>query len=321
MTKPQISIIIPVYNAEKYLRKCIESVIAQTYKDWEAILVNDGSKDSSLAICQEYADKEERIRVIDKENGGVSSARNRGLAVARGEWITFMDSDDWLDDDAFQVYIETAQRTGADILKTGYRCHQLAGIDDKKIETEITLRDKSDILSLLQKSGYEAYVWNMFVSARIAKQNHFDETISWFEDQFFCYDCLLMANRVTLVPNILYDYRLHDSGSLSDMKDPFVIASSVRRDMEYKLLLFANKNKDALNKCWNTYHQLRAVAIDSLYRNGYSYCDRRKFYKNFMPLDGKNTYAEEKKFFEGIKPFWLNDMIEILKRNLKKFVQ
>ena len=91
-----ISIIVPVYNTEKYLHRCIDSVLAQTYQDFELLLIDDGSKDSSGAICDEYAAQDTRVRVFHKENGGVSSARNVGLDLAQGEWVTFVDSDDYI---------------------------------------------------------------------------------------------------------------------------------------------------------------------------------------------------------------------------------
>ena len=96
---PKVSIIVPVYNTEKYLARCIDSILAQTFTDFELILVNDGSKDNSGKICDEYAQKDSRIVVIHKENGGVSSARNKGIDVAQGEWISFVDSDDWISSD------------------------------------------------------------------------------------------------------------------------------------------------------------------------------------------------------------------------------
>ena len=94
---PKISIIVPVYNAEKTLNQCVDSIIHQSYKDWELFLIDDGSKDHSAAICDKYAQQDERIRVFHKSNGGVSSARNVGLDNAVGEWITFIDSDDWVE--------------------------------------------------------------------------------------------------------------------------------------------------------------------------------------------------------------------------------
>lgn len=321
-----ISIIIPVYNAERYLRQCIESVITQTFKDWEAILVNDGSKDGSLAICQEYASKDDRIKVIDKPNGGVSLARNKGLEMAQGDWITFMDSDDWLDPDAFETYHNAAQRTGADIIKTGYRRVYDNGNDNNNNNNkkndgyewqEVTIANQSDALAKLQETGYYAFVWNMIVSASIAKALRFDETTPWLEDQFFGYECLLRANKVTLLPKMVYNYRIHESGSLSGVTNPFVIAYSARKDMEYKLRIFGNKHQEIVEKCWNTYHQWQAQAIDSLYKN-YGYADRERFLREYSPIDGKYVYAEEHKFFDGIKPFWLNDAFERLKRFRKR---
>lgn len=91
-----ISIIVPVYNAEKTIRRCVDSILCQSYRDWELLLVNDGSRDNSLSICEEYAISDSRVKVLSKENGGVSSARNMGLDHAQGEWITFVDSDDYI---------------------------------------------------------------------------------------------------------------------------------------------------------------------------------------------------------------------------------
>lgn len=103
---PLISIIMPVYNAEQYLASSIESLLAQTVKDFELLLINDGSKDGSLAICREYEARDSRIRVFDKPNGGVSSARNMGLDEAKGEWLMFVDSDDWLTENTLELCLE-----------------------------------------------------------------------------------------------------------------------------------------------------------------------------------------------------------------------
>lgn len=99
-----LSVIVPVYNAEEYLRKCIDSILYQTYSDLELLLINDGSTDSSGAVCDEYARRDERVRVIHKENGGVSSTRNLGLDLAQGEWITFVDADDWIEHETYEKF-------------------------------------------------------------------------------------------------------------------------------------------------------------------------------------------------------------------------
>ena len=116
----KVSIIIPVYNAENFLRNCIESVVAQTFKDWEMILVNDGSKDDSLAICEELADKDKRIGVINKQNGGPSSARNIGIHEAQGEYIFFLDADDTITPDCIESLYGLAKQYEADYVQGKY---------------------------------------------------------------------------------------------------------------------------------------------------------------------------------------------------------
>ena len=116
---PLISVIVPVYNVEKYLSKCIDSIIAQTYTNLEILLVDDGAKDSSGAICDEYAQRDSRIRVIHKENGGLSDARNRGIEEARGEYLGFIDSDDYIDPDMYEVLYETLTKHDADMSMCG----------------------------------------------------------------------------------------------------------------------------------------------------------------------------------------------------------
>ena len=103
MDNPKISVIVPVYNVERYLRRCIDSILAQTFTDFELLLIDDGSKDSSGEICDEYAAKDSRIIVFHKENGGVSSARNVGLDNVRGEWVAFVDADDKISDGYFHI--------------------------------------------------------------------------------------------------------------------------------------------------------------------------------------------------------------------------
>src|SRR5690554_6668736 len=116
-----VSVIIPVYNSEKYLRKCIDSILIQPFKEFEIILVNDGSKDTSGEICDLYALNDKRIQVYHQNNGGVSHARNSGLAKARGEWIYFVDSDDSIQKGAFDIFFNNSNLSDVDIIQFGYR--------------------------------------------------------------------------------------------------------------------------------------------------------------------------------------------------------
>ena len=108
-----ISIIIPIYNVESYLRKCLDSIIEQSFPYFELLLINDGSTDASTQICQEYVEKDDRIRYFEKENGGVSSARNFGIKHSRGEYITFIDSDDWIEPNYLEILYKTIKERGS----------------------------------------------------------------------------------------------------------------------------------------------------------------------------------------------------------------
>ena len=117
---PKVSIIVPVYKAEKYLHRCVDSILAQTFTDWELLLIDDGSPDRSGDICDEYAKKDTRIRVFHKKNGGVSSARNLGLDNVQGEYVTFVDSDDWIDVNTLNVCFSQIETYDLDILQFSY---------------------------------------------------------------------------------------------------------------------------------------------------------------------------------------------------------
>lgn len=127
-----ISIIIPIYNVEKYLSKCIESLVGQTYKDIEIILINDGSPDHCLSICEQYSKKDNRIIVINQENKGVSAARNAGLKIAKGEYIGFIDPDDWIAVDMYEGLHSVIKQSDVDMVICGYEYYSEDGALDEK---------------------------------------------------------------------------------------------------------------------------------------------------------------------------------------------
>jgi len=143
MEKPKVSIIVPIYNAEEELRKSVDSILAQTEKNIEIILVDDGSKDQSLKICEQYAEMDSRIRIIHQENAGVSAARNRGISIAIGEYIGFVDSDDWIDCEMYESLLREAKKTGADIVM----CDARTVYENGKIQMDtITQLSRNQIL-------------------------------------------------------------------------------------------------------------------------------------------------------------------------------
>ncbi len=165
----QISVIIPVYNVEKYLSRCLNSVIEQTYRNLEIILIDDGSPDSSSRICDEYASKDNRIKVIHKKNGGLSSARNAGLAVCSGDYIFFIDSDDWLvDENVLLEFIETAEKNSADI------CYGLFNIaTESDVKPKTNNNRYSDASLFLYSNPHFFSAWNKLYKRRLLPFLHF----------------------------------------------------------------------------------------------------------------------------------------------------
>ena len=208
MKTRKISIIMPVYNAEKTLERCVDSVLGQSFQDFELILVDDGSKDGSATICDEYAEKDSRVKVFHKENGGVSSARNRGLDEAWGEWVMFVDSDDYLLEDALR---ECDLKDGIQYAVFGFR-------EQRRNEPEInhSLRD----LTLTPAGFVKEYVGTASFNSpfsKIYKRNvigdlRFDSSIRFGEDCIFNFEYLRRVDKVRTVDRIIYHY---DAGDYS----------------------------------------------------------------------------------------------------------
>lgn len=203
----KVSIIVPVYNVEKYLRKCLDSLINQTLKEIEIICVNDGSKDNSPKILEEYAKKDNRIIVINQENAGLSVARNSGIDIAKGEYIGFVDSDDWVDLDFFEKLYYSATSNDADIAVGGII--RVTGIKKKKFlnfEKE-TLTDNVNLKFELCDVPEKSYVWNKIYKTEKLKEIglEFEKGI-FYEDCIFTPQALFYLGKIVTVPNIYYYY-------------------------------------------------------------------------------------------------------------------
>ena len=194
-----VSCIIPVYNTEKYLPRCIESVLAQTFVDWEMLLIDDGSTDASGSICDEYAAKDERIRVFHKENGGISSARNVGLNYAQGEWIFFVDSDDSLPKTSLESLL--SRSSDANIIAGGF-FFVFGG--DKIVETLKEPKFISRDLDRKIPTAYMATVWGKLFKRKICPM--FDERVRFAEDTLFILSCVRETDRIKLVDDTVYTY-------------------------------------------------------------------------------------------------------------------
>ena len=215
---PFVSLIIPVYNAEKYLRRCLNSAMQQTFEDMEIILVNDGSEDASLEICREYEKMDCRFHVIDKENTGVSDSRNRAILEARGTYLQFMDSDDWLTPDATESFIYAAQKYDCDlVIADFYRVDKAVftekqhirerGLLTREMYAEYMMQDPADF--------YYGVLWNKLYRRSIIEEHQLrmEPELQWCEDFLFNLNFIRYAERFTAIQMPIY-YYMKRKGSL-----------------------------------------------------------------------------------------------------------
>ena len=215
---PKVSIIVPVYNAEQTLRRCVDSVLSQTYTDFELLLVDDGSRDSSAAICDGYAARDSRVRVIHKPNSGVSDTRNQGLSQARGTYLQFLDSDDWITPDATSAMVRAAEEHQCDLVISdfyrvvGERVSRKGDIDDD------TVLSREEFASHMMENPADFYygvLWNKLYRRDIVEAHHLrmDPDISWCEDFMFNLEYIRFAERFYALQVPIY-YYVKTKGSL-----------------------------------------------------------------------------------------------------------
>jgi len=204
----KVSIIIPVYNTQKYLKRCINSIIDQTYSNLEIILVNDGSTDNSLEICKEYEKIDERVFIISGENHGVSHARNMGIRKAKGEYLYFADSDDYLETDAIEKMIQGFEKADCELIIAGYNEIENKEKIVKKSWGKSKLKSDDAKKLILDENGVGGYLWNKLFKLSLIKKFEikFDETIYVWEDVLFVMEYLDKCKYVCLIDDIVYAY-------------------------------------------------------------------------------------------------------------------
>ncbi len=216
MTKGLISVVIPIYNAEETIAKCIDSVLCQTYQDFEILLINDGSPDNSEEVCLSYAEKDKRIRYIKKENGGVSTARNRGIDEAKGEYLSFIDSDDWIEPDTLEVLMNSAIANNADVVIPRSRmvfCDTQGNFekyvynedDYDLVVTKDTIRDEFE--HLRESWALYSTCGRLYSKAHLEKYNiRFDDEIRVLEDLCFNLNFVKYSNTVSHISSVVYNF-------------------------------------------------------------------------------------------------------------------
>lgn len=234
---PLVSVIVPVYNAKVYLERCVNSVLAQEYEEFELILVDDGSTDGSSLICDAYAERDARVRVIHKANSGVSDSRNRAMDEAKGKYLQFLDADDWLTPDATKLFVQSAERSGCDMVIADF--YRVVG-DKLSHKGDI---EKGEILTREEFAGfmmenpadfYYGVLWNKFYHRELVEklQLRMDPGISWCEDFIFNLEYIRHCRTIYALQVPVY-YYVKTKGSLVNSQ-----GASINNTIRMKLNVF-----------------------------------------------------------------------------------
>lgn len=203
-----VSIIVPVFNVEKYIEKCLKSLIDQTYKNIEVIIIDDGSTDSSGIICDKYSKNDKRIKVIHKKNEGVSTARNEGMKQAKGDYIFFIDSDDYLDFDVIDKMVEELEN--ADIIKISHKLIK----DNKEIRRilNVGIFSKEEYIEKVLTGNIGGHSWGYLLSRDIVNEVYFDKNTSCMEDTLFIVNCILKVDKIKCIDTSFYNHIINENG-------------------------------------------------------------------------------------------------------------
>lgn len=266
MSAPLVSVIVPIHDARAYMRRCLDSLAAQTCKDIEIILIDDGSSDGSLEICGEYSARDSRFKTESQAHKGVSKARNRGLVMARGKYITFADSDDYLAPFAIEEYVSRAEEMGADLVAAAFTRvinDVMIPLGDIKEDLLMTREHFACRMADAPADFYYGVVWNKLYRAEIIKKRHlyFSPRLKWCEDFLFNLEYLRYINAEYCVATIkkpLYFY-VKRLGSACDNPMPYTKMLALKYELlgYYRNLYISmnlyNDNKLKINKFFFAY--------------------------------------------------------------------
>ena len=290
----KISIIIPVYKVEDYLPKCVDSILAQTYNNWELLLIDDGSPDNSGKVCDEYARKDSRIRVFHKENGGVSSARNFGLDVAVGDYIMFVDSDDWISCDCLEVCVNEITKDNLDALQFGL-IYVFSNRQCNRVNTAT--------IPLCGEKYIQTQSFNVCAGGGLYKRNiieehnlRFPSAIRLAEDQIFVLSFFQQAQQIKYLDKSLYYYLQREDSAVHIPQSKDMLLSCE------KLIEFSNNwpvSKSVIDKV------IVLFIIDMIKNNDVSYRMLKNIYKR-QKVENCNSVYKQQRLFPRIAKFNFN---------------
>ncbi len=288
MSEIKVSIIVPVFNVKMYLNQCLDSLINQTLKDIEIICINDGSTDNSLLTLKDYARCDNRITVIDKQNEGQSVARNIGINMAEGEYIGFVDSDDWVDNDYFEKLYDAAARNNCDIASAGFkRCRRHRTSIKKSYEAELVCTTAQDKIRL-DNLPSDNYIWNKIYKRTVWNDLNFNfEPDRFFEDIAMTIKILHQMGKMVTVPDTYYNYRVNPASTIHTTsvkhKKDYLWAINEQKSYAEENNILLDFNKILMQKI---YYKFIGITIIKIYQ--YENLSKYKLF-GFLTIATKKT--------------------------------
>lgn len=265
----KITVVVPVYNMAQHLENAINTLLNQNYQNYEILIIDDGSTDDSPALCDELNEKYDNIRVFHKENGGLSSARNAGIELAKGDFIIFPDPDDWVDENYLSCLINSYDNTDLEIC--GHYIVTEATQKTHNSNGKIMVMDKEQaILTLLKSTAYCGYAWNKMYHLDIIKNNNlrFDEELGMAQDLHFAFRYILLCNKIAYNPEPHYFYYQHEKG-VTNINHPLTARKISGLKTYEKLLALSEENvPDAIPLVSSTLANLNLNFIYIYYNSG-----------------------------------------------------
>lgn len=299
---PEISVIVPVYKVEPYIHKCVDSILAQTFTDYELILVDDGSPDTCGNICDEYAQKDARIHVIHKENGGLSDARNAGVKIACGEYVIFIDSDDYIDADMLSYLYENLKKADADMATCGIYEVYADRIEKQEEEPDFVCSGEEAFRCILRGHTIRGEIWNKLIKRSCISDLEFPKG-KLYEDIFYTVDMMQRIKKVAVGTKPKY-YYLHRSDSITGKAyrpKLFDIIDGYTKNYQVVQHAFPKLEEEA--EClwiWSRFIVLDKMLLEENYRSIDRFEELVTFIKQHFRRIMKNPYFQRNRKISAI---------------------
>lgn len=318
MKKPLFSIIIPIYNAEKYLEQCLASVRHQKYQNYEVIMIDDGSMDSSGDICNKYSETDSRFKVVHKKNGGVTNARKSALSIATGDYIVCIDSDDWISEDYLLKFKEEIELNDADIICCGYYSVKKNKITSVEVSCEKKLYDReairNEIFPILVQTETATYfrpsLWAKVFKKELFKVHYqnINDRITVGEDGLCVITCIYFSNSISIIKDCLYYYR-ETNISITRKRKPFAweYPKLIANDLSNLLSMDEYDFESQINR--KTVHELFNVICTQFYQDK-TYVEIVNDINQNLKDECYSTAIERAKFSHSIKAIFMHIAIK-----------